>query len=99
MKQQQRRCYINGSLRNTTASNTSLHQLKMNNIAEETGNTENRTYAEVTRAGRNPTKRLSKSNNVDNKHKQNMHEKLCLISPTNRFRRQGNKLSKKTIKH
>ena len=50
--------------------------VKAKKIAEETGNTENHTYAKVTRAGRNPTRRLSKTNNADNNHKQNKHEKL-----------------------
>lgn len=66
MKQQQRNSYISESLRNITASSTNLHQLlKWKWIAEETGNTENRNYAEVTRAGRNLTRRLSKTNNAD----------------------------------
>ena len=69
--------------------------MKVKKIAQETGNAENRTYAEVTCAGRNPTRRLSKTNNADNKYKQNIHEKLHSISPTNHFRRQGNNLSKK----
>ena len=55
----------------------------------------NQTYAGVTHVGRNPTRRLSTTNNVDNNHKQNTHQKLRSISPTNWFRRQGNKLSKK----
>ena len=53
-----------------------------------------RTCAEATRAGRNPTRRLSKTNNVDNKNKKK-HKKLCSISPTKQFRRQENNLSKK----
>ena len=64
--------------------------VKVKEIAKETGNTKNRTYAEVLGAGRNLTGRLSKSNNANNKHKQNMHEKLCSISLRNRFRRWGN---------
>ena len=99
MKQQRRKYYINESLRNTTASNTKFAIAivgTMKVIAEETGNVENRTYAEVARATRNPTRSLSKAKNTDNKHKQNIHEKLCLMSPTNRFRRQWNNLSKKT---
>ena len=56
-------------------------------IAKETGNTKNRTYAEVLGAGRNLTARLSKSNNANYKQKQNIHEKLCSKSPANRFRR------------
>ena len=63
--------------------------------AEETGNAQKCTYAEVTRTARNPTRRLSKNNNADNKHKQNLHEKLRSTSPTNWFRRQGNNLNKK----
>ena len=69
--------------------------VKVKKIAEETGNTENCIYAEVTWTGRNPARRLSKSNNADNKLKQSIHEKLCSISPTNWFRRQGDNLSKK----
>ena len=45
--------------------------VKVKKIAEESGNTENCTYAEVTRAGRSPTRRLSKTNNAKNKHKEN----------------------------
>ena len=45
--------------------------MKVKKIAEESGNTENCTYAEVTRAGRSPTRRLSKTNNAKNKHKEN----------------------------
>ena len=71
--------------------------VKKKKIAEETGNAENHTYAKVTHAGRNPRRRLSKTNNANNKHKQNIHEKLCSISPANRFRRQGNNLSKKPL--
>ena len=41
------------------------------------------------------TMRLSKTNNVNKNHKQNIHETLCTVSPTNQFRRQGNNLSKK----
>ena len=52
-------------------------------IAEETGNTENHTYAEVTCTSTNPTRRLNKTNNADIKHKQNIHEKPRSISPTN----------------
>ena len=52
-------------------------------------NTENRTYAEVTRAVRNLTRRLSKANNAVNKRNENIPEKLRPISPTNWFRRQG----------
>ena len=70
----------------------------MKKIAEETGNTENHTYAEVIRAGRNPTRRLNKTSNADNNHKQNIYENLRSISPTNRCRRQGNNLSKKPSK-
>ena len=83
MKQQQKRYYINKSLRNTTVSNSNLHQLRKRKIAEETGNTENRTYAKATRVGRNPTRRLRKTNNADNKHKESIHEKLHSIRPTN----------------
>ena len=72
--------------------------MSVKKIVEETGNTESRTYAEVIRAGRNPTRRLSKTSNADNNHKQNIHEKLRSISPTNRCRRQGNNLSKKPSK-
>ena len=43
----------------------------------------------------NPTRRLSKTNNADNNHKQNIYEKLSTISARNRFKRQGNNLSKK----
>ena len=43
----------------------------------------------------NPTRRLRKINNADKNHKQNIHEKLCTISARNRFKRQGNNLSKK----
>ena len=39
---------------------------KVKKIAAETGNTENSTYAEVTHADRNPTRRLCKTNNVNN---------------------------------
>ena len=46
MKQPQREHYINESLRNATASNLTL-TVKVKKIAEETGNTENHTYAEV----------------------------------------------------
>ena len=60
----------------------------------ETGNTENHTYAEVTHADRNPARRLSKTNNAVNKHKQNIHEKLRLMSPTNK-----EQFKQKTIKH
>ena len=35
---------------------------------------ENRTYAEVTCAGRNPTRRLCKTNNAGNNHKQNIQK-------------------------
>ena len=56
---------------------------KAKKIAEETGNTENRTYAKATRVGRNPTRRLRKTNNADNKHKESIHEKLHSIRPTN----------------
>ena len=68
--------------------------MKVKETAEETGNAEKRTYTEETRAGRNPARRLSKINNAGNKHKQNIHEKLCSVSPWNRFRRQGGNLSK-----
>ena len=47
------------------------------------------TYAEVTRAGENPTRRLRKTNTVNNYHKQNIREKLHSINPTNRFTKQG----------
>lgn len=52
---------------------------------------------EVTRADRNPTWRLSKINNTENNHIQNIHKKLHSISPANQFGRQGKSLSK-TIK-
>ena len=65
--------------------------MKVKTITEETSNTENRIYAEVKLTGRSPTRRLSKTKNAGNKHKQNIHT----ISPINRFRRQGNNLSKK----
>ena len=68
--------------------------VKVKRIADETGNPGNRTYAEVTRAGRNPTTKLGKTSNADNNHKQNIHEKLLLISAANRFRRKGNNLIK-----
>ena len=69
--------------------------MKVKEIAEEAGNIENRTYAEVTCAGRNPTRILSKTNNADKNQKQNIHEKLPSVSRRNRFRRQGDNLSKK----
>ena len=59
--------------------------MKVKKIAEETSNTENPTYGEVTRANRKPTKRQSKTNNTDNKQKQNIQEKLRSISLTNLF--------------
>ena len=66
MWQPQRKYYITESLKNTTTLNTNLHQMwKWKKITEETCNTENRTYAEVNRAGRSPTRRLSKTNNGD----------------------------------
>ena len=73
--------------------------VKVKKTAEETGNTENRTYGEVTRADRKPTRRLSKTINAGNKHNQNIYGKLRSISQTNRFRRQWNNLSKKPYKH
>ena len=69
--------------------------VKVKKITKETGNIENRTYDKVIRAGRCPTRILSKTTNADNKHKQNIHEKLCTISSTNQFRRQRNNLSRK----
>ena len=69
--------------------------VKVKKTAEETGNTENRIYGEVTRVDRKPARRLSKTINAGNKHNQNIHEKLRSISQTNRFRRQWNNLSKK----
>ena len=57
--------------------------MKVKKIAEETANTENRTYAEVTSPGRNPRRRLSKTDNTDNKRKENILEKLRSIGPTN----------------
>ena len=55
----------------------------MKKIAQKTGNTENHTYAEVTCTSTNPIRRLSKTNNADIKHKQNIHEKTRSISLTN----------------
>ena len=62
--------------------------------SEETGNTGNRTYGEVTRAGRNPTSNISKTNNADSNHKQNIREKLHSVSPTNWFRKHASTNSK-----
>ena len=69
--------------------------MQVKGITKETGNTENSTYTEVTHADRCHTKRLSETNNANNNYKENKHEKLCLISLTNQFRRQGRNLNKK----
>ena len=71
--------------------------MKVKKIAEETGNAKNHTYAKVTQAGGNTTMRLNKINNANKNHKQNIHEKLCSISPK-QFRSQGNNLGKKSLK-
>ena len=56
--------------------------VKVKKITEVICNTENHTYSKVTRSlSKSPTRRLSKTNNANNKHQQNVHEKLCSISP------------------
>ena len=96
---------------NKTATKKNLHQckfkkynnlqykpkpaVKATNITDENENLKKATYAEMLQASITPTREISKTNNTDHNNNPNIQEKLRLLSPTNRYRRQGNSPSRK----
>ena len=96
---------------NATATKKILHQRKFKeyknlkykaklsvkaaNIIDENENLKNATYAEILRANRKLTRKISKTDNTDHNNKQNIQEKLRSLSLTNRNKRQRNIPSRK----
>ena len=74
----------------------------MTNITHENDNLKKATHVKILRANKTPTKGLIKTNNTDHNKKRIIQQKLRLLCPINRLRRQGinpsRKLSNSNIK-
>ena len=69
--------------------------VKVTNITHENGNLKKATHVEILRANKTPTKGLIKTNNTNHNKKPIIQQKLRLLCPINRLRRQGNNPSRK----
>ena len=69
--------------------------VKVTNIIHENDNLKKATHVEILRANKTPTKGLIKTNNTNHNKKPIIQQKLRLLCPINRLRRQGNNPSRK----